>query len=425
MSVNRMIVFIVIVITFAIITASRRIRCSYGMLLSAWVVLGFHYLVAVTNAYFFTTIGADADAKTFHRIGMELAQNGDFSFGIGSRGYKQFLGIVYYIFGPSHLLGQSLSILAFVLSCIVLLKLMRFLGVQRHQGAVLMFFGALPTMVLLGSVTLRESYQVLFFMLAVYYAVKFHMRKSYASVFGVLMAALAMGFFHKGLMLYAVFLVISVTMWRIRPARGLWTISKSRLIALALLLIGLGSVLVFPMIVSGIPGIETMAAIIQGRGLEYVTHYRESSALSRATYGIMLDTSSWVSLALTSIQMFFYYLFVPFPWQVSNLMDLYAAMESWLRLVLIIFSIKTWRAARGEQQRLYGLLLILYFSMAFLWAMGTTNYGTAIRHHMVNYWLIVLMGVPPLMAFVDRLRRGLTMVTDSGYHYPQEIGVLR
>lgn len=50
-------------------------------------------------------------------------------------------------------------------------------------------------------------------------------------------------------------------------------------------------------------------------------------------------------------------------------------------------------------------LLILYFSMSLLWAMGTINYGTAMRHHIVPFWILVVLGAPPKLDRFARLFR--------------------
>ena len=390
--------------------AFRDFRRNGQAVMAYWFVLVLHHAVALINAYWFTVIGAGADAETFHRIGTELVAGGGWSLQVGSKFYEQMLGVVYRIFGPSHLLGQELSILAFALSCVVLLKLIRLLDWNRNPAVTLLFFGGLPTMVLLGSVTLRESFQILFFMLTVYFAIKFHLRRNKASLLGMLLAALAMGLFHKGLMLYAVFLILVAAMWRTRPKRRSWTIPKSRSIGWALALVAIGGVLVSPMLMPEISGLEVVRAVVQGEGLEFLAQYRESMVPARATYGITLDTSSLASLVLTAIPVFIYYLFAPFPWQVHNVVDLYAAFESVLRLVLIVFSVKAWQDAQGPARRICGFYLLLYFSMAFLWALGTNNYGTSIRHHTVHFWIIVVMGVPPL---VDFLKRGIWPVVKS------------
>jgi hypothetical protein len=75
-------------------------------------------------------------------------------------------------------------------------------------------------------------------------------------------------------------------------------------------------------------------------------------------------------------------------------LDAYTAMKSILCFTLIYFSVKHWRKAYGVERRLLGVMLVLFFSMSFMWAMGTTNYGTAIRHHMLSWWILVIAGSP-------------------------------
>jgi len=113
-------------------------------------------------------------------------------------------------------------------------------------------------------------------------------------------------------------------------------------------------------------------------------------------------SSLWTSLAsITSI--YVSYLMAPFLWNVESILDVYAALESLLRFVLICFTIIGWKNARSAQRRALGLILVLFLSMTFLWSIGTTNYGTALRHHMLTWWLVVVGGVPSLMKFLNRL----------------------
>ena len=79
------------------------------------------------------------------------------------------------------------------------------------------------------------------------------------------------------------------------------------------------------------------------------------------------------------------------------MLDIYAVMESVFRMILICFSVSHWRKASGSQKRLLGLMLFLFLSITFLFALGTSNYGTAMRHHMLDWWIIIIVGVPPLI----------------------------
>jgi len=378
----------------------RELRQGLVVLPYTFVIL-LHEVVAVLNAYFFTTLGADKDAYTFHVRAQEIAYSGSFTFQIGSGFYENMLGAVYWLTEPSIFLGEQLSILAFALSTVILLKILSELNISHYRATILMFYGAMPTMVLLGSVTLRESFQVLFFMMTVYYALKIHaqnvMGRNHVSM---LVAAFLMGCFHKGLIVYTFFLVVVLTVYALKPERYLNAVLN--------LVVLLGATFIcfafYSVILElNINGGEVLHSFSAGEVLEFASQYRANAVPSRATYGGGLDMSSlWTSLAsITSI--YVSYLMAPFLWNVESILDVYAALESLLRFVLICFTIIGWKNARSAQRRALGLILVLFLSMTFLWSIGTTNYGTALRHHMLTWWLVVVGGVPSLMKFLNRL----------------------
>jgi len=379
----------------------QELRRSHRLVFSYWFILLLHQVAGICNAFFFTTIGADADANSFNRIGGGLAKLGDFSFAIGSKFYENMLGIVYWVFGSSHFLGEQLSILAFALSCVVLIKILRQLDLLHSQVPILLAFGALPTMVLLGSITMRESFQVLFFMLAVYYGIKMHLQGGMNSSFiGLLLSTVIMGLFHKGLIAYAAFLIVFFMIFTLKPSSHLFRVKTLRLSLF--LMAPLFVVLLLIVVKLQMSGLGALSAISNMEVGEYASNYRAHSVEARATYGVELDTSSFFSFIISALVLYFYYLFAPFPWLIGSVLDIYAAIEAIMRLVLIYFSIKHWYRARGVQRRLFGLMLILFFSMSFLWALGTTNYGTAMRHHLLTWWTLVILGLPPLMKALRR-----------------------
>jgi len=125
----------------------------------------------------------------------------------------------------------------------------------------------------------------------------------------------------------------------------------------------------------------------------------------------MLNTSSVGSLIKTTSLAYIYYLFAPFPWQVKNWLDFYALADSFFRFILILISIFFWYRAEGKKRHIWGLLLVIYFSMTFLWAIGTVNYGTSIRHHLLSNWIIVILGGSGLIEFIVRQFRRIFSFT--------------
>ncbi len=78
-----------------------------------------------------------------------------------------------------------------------------------------------------------------------------------------------------------------------------------------------------------------------------------------------------------------------------------------LRFVLLFFAVSSWRRSSGEVRSCYGFLFIAVLGMELGWALGTANWGTAIRHHVPGYSVIVLLGVPGLILFMRRLHFGM------------------
>jgi len=263
-------------------------------------------------------------------------------------------------------------------------------------------------------------------MLTVYFGIKMA-RKGGINPYliALILSALAAGFFHEALIFYMVFLVVLFLAWTFLPIIRLKNIKKLRLLVWIVIPFFLAGTVV---LLKGIVVLlntnmldlrpatrEIWSQLIDGNWLEAISSHRAGTIYrsGEATYGVYLDLTSSYMMVYSSLKLYVYYLFAPFPWQVDSLTGLYAGTESIMRMILIYFSVKQWRKAYGSQRWLLSLMLTLYFSMTFMWALGTTNYGTAMRHHMLSWWIIVIVGLPPLMARLGIILSGLELRKDS------------
>ena len=399
--------WVLLCFSFFVIILFRDIRNDFRMVFVIWFLLAIHHVIAIINAFIFTVKGAEGDASSFHYMATDWADHGEWLFVVGGEFYVQFLGFLYRVLGPSHFLGEELSVLAFSLSMILFVKLIRLLDLNRHRIALIFLYGAMPSIIIFSSVTLRESWQMLFFIYTVYNGILFRLYGEKKYLLMTLLSCGALGLFHNGLLVYSFFLIPFVLLWPMdeKKRKGMYfSLSKKWLSGLTVSIVVLVSL---PTQFEFRGGAVALTRLFEGTGLDYVEVYRERSTSldARATYNVTLDTSSLSGFATSVGFIMGYYLFSPFPWQVNTVLDLFAAGESLLRLILILFSIRLWRKSSGFQRKVFGFLLILYFTMTILWAAGTTNYGTAIRHHMVNYWIIALIGGSGLSIFVSRVSR--------------------
>lgn len=402
--------WLLILLSFYIVVWFRKKWKDDNLTFALCFILAMHHVIALTNTYLFIIHGADADAARFHRLAVEWAASGKLSVTGGAEFYQQLLGIFYRIFIPSHLFGEELSIIAFLFSCLVLIKLIHLINLKKYQVGLLLIFGLLPTNLVLCSVTLRESYQILFFMLAVYWGFRFHLKPTKRAMIFCVFSAILMGCFHRALIIYMLFLLPVLFLWFPQQVSSSpdsrWRFSRKRFMVIGAILILIIGILIIGVLLE-IRGLEALESVFSGKGLKYAVDYRtrlmfEKSPDARANYDIVLDVSSPISFLKSVWLIYIYYLFAPFSWQITNWLDVYAFAESLLRFVLILFSIISWYRAKGLQRSIWGLLLIIYFSMTLLWSIGTVNYGTSIRHHLLTNWVIVLIGGPGLIEFIAK-----------------------
>ena len=389
-----------IYISFGLLLASRDLRADRRALAACVIMLIIRHGISIINAYYTTVYGADVDAAGFHILAQEIANSSQPSwlaqfgeFEAGAKAYRQFLAFTYMILGDSLLVGQGLSIIAYVLSNITLLKLIDAFGLSKHRVALIILYGILPPSILFTSSTMREAYQMLFFLSSIYWTIKFKRHQSLSSFLILTAAAIGLGLLHNGLVIYAIFLAGYNLFWGL--GISFKYINPRQLVLMAVSIFVIPSLIFAWFTLAGSMG-GASRALVSGDAANYAGTYRERREEGRANYDVKLDTSSPIGFATASPLVFLYYMLAPFPWQVRGGLDAYAILEVYLRLFLIYFAVVAWRQSTGARRDQYQYALIVFLSLEFMWSLGTANWGTAIRHHLVAYGILVVIGGPGL-----------------------------
>ncbi len=403
--------WLLVYFSFVVPLLFTRIRNDRKLLLILLVITASHNAVSIYNAYGSTIFGAGVDAVKFQDLARDLATDKlplwftEFdTLEIGATAYTRFLASFYRLFGISLLLGQSLSVIAYTLSGVVLIYLAGILRF-RFKREMLFLYGLSAPAIIYCSIVMREAWQALFFLLVVYLTIRLRMSPSILRVVLMLLCGLAFGLLHNGLFIYSLLLLGVSIYWGMS---GKWRKAtyKKILIRAAILGVALGGGLIWFYLGGEIGGVSK--AIRTGDAVAYTETYREKGEQdAAANYKVAIDASSPLAFATSSTLSFIYYNFAPFPWQVTRALDAYAALEAILRLVLMAYMFRLWRKARGERRKRYGYLMVCYISLEFLWALGTGNWGTATRHHIVAYGVLILLGAPGLVYSLERVLRRL------------------
>jgi hypothetical protein len=355
--------------------------------------------------------GMGYDVVSFHGSAMTRCVRGEpFSLAVGTEFYKDVLEALYIVTGPSPLAGQALSVLAGAASCLVFVRLLDTLEIGRGRLLLVALFGFLPSAVIFSSVTLRESFELLFFMLGVFLGVRGRLRDQRWLLLASAASFVLMGMFHQILLFFAPGAIAVVLLWPLSRKKS----SRKQLAARAVLA-GAGVALVVAVVVF-IParaGDDYIEMLDRGV-LDALAKYRAAveSSEPRTSFGVDIDISSVPRMLASTGRVYFYYLFSPFPTRVENKEDAYAAAEAALRALLLFGAVFGAVRSRGLMRRLVLLLLAYYLSMSFVWTLGATNYGQAMRHHVLTNWLLFLAGGAGLFNMLGVGRRSVNQLAE-------------
>ncbi len=125
--------------------------------------------------------------------------------------------------------------------------------------------------------------------------------------------------------------------------------------------------------------------------LEAATAYRQAAFEGRADY---LRFGVGDQLTPGSVPLLFgLYEVTPLPWQAETLPDMLALIEAFTRMMLVAMALLALvHAARGGHAKFLQVLLLAggWLVLELIWSVGTSNWGTAARHHVVAFPLLVI-----------------------------------
>lgn len=390
-----------------IVYRDRLIRGDRVLLLITLASIVAHGSVAVIDALWWPLPVLQPDPMTFFAAASRIATDREFRIGIDYVFYQDVLALFQIVGGNSRLLGNSLSVLLFACSCLVYVRLVDILDLSRHRYALMLGFGMLPSAVLLRSMTLRESWELCLFLVGIYCTFSMARGRGGWKMFALLVLSITMlTLFHKALVLYSVVLVPMLYIFIVRE-RGLRPLAPPRWLPLAAVLVMATGI--FYVVVTTDSGWMVVRRVAEGDLLEQIRDYREDVdriGSPRTAFNVAFDTSSFAAAVRSGMAIYGLYLFAA-PGRVgTNAMDVYALFEGMLRIVFLTASIMTLVLRSPPVPRRYAvLLMVIYVSLTFLWAVGTTNYGQAIRHHLLTNWIILLLGFPVLWSAWRRVRK--------------------
>ncbi|MBN8442868.1 MAG: hypothetical protein J0M28_14385 [Thauera sp.] len=375
-----------------IYVAAYRHRWLLAPLWLAWLL---RVGLATVHRYIFALPQGGADAKVFDRTGLLWAEHGCFGFfehfdPSSSYVYSSILATLYSCFGYSPLGAQFLnSALGVVAVALLACATYRLWGVSSAIRAAFVL-AAFPSLLVYSAVTLREAFILVLFCAAIYAVVRHGQRKGSTWIFWAVVFMSSAALFHGGMAFGIVGLFLAIAFHAINDSRG----NEQARAFKKLLVVGLCALAValtyFFLDSIFIPKVGNLAAL----DIELVGSVVESRAEGGAAYLSGLAVSSPIDLVWQAPLRIAYLLFAPFPWNVSSPSHLFGLLDGMIYLFLTIVLFRHRKILLREKSA--GLILAILFSLAFVFAFGTSNFGTGMRHRAKFYVALVVLVAPML-----------------------------
>ena len=365
---------LVFVLTFHTILAYLIKWLRYPLLIGVFLRIAFvlidHFVMRLPDH--------GSDALSFHLQAISWSQNGFVAMlsnfpGPTTYFYAWVLAFFYSILEPSVLLAQAISVFLggwiIVLSAVLAKKVAGRNVAVRSAWLVALF----PTLILYSSIPLREPFLVLFFLIAVYGAVSWSKYNSKLGVliafFGFFMATFFHGAFAIGALGFLGLLIYksikqSINGFQNRKLRS-GSIVISAVAPLMLMAFIIGGV--------AIPKLGSVFDALDANRIIAIVNY---SARDGAAYPSWTQPNTPVELLIKSPIRVVYFLFSPFPWDVSKPQHLIGLLDGFFYLVIFFLILRKWRDLSPEAKFL--LLIAGPIILAFALAIG--NFGTGVRH---------------------------------------------
>ena len=134
-----------------------------------------------------------------------------------------------------------------------------------------------------------------------------------------------------------------------------------------------------------------------------IYHQTANASGASTQYDAALEFTTWGRMLFVFAYSYIFYMGWPVTGDYAELSTWVIMLEAVFRLLGVIAMLLL---ARKNKQWYW--LIILYVSLTFLWNIGTSNHGQALRHHMMTEWILIL-------ALLSYLQNRFSLLLDADF----------
>ena len=327
--------------------------------------------------------GMRAVAYAFQPIGDVLA-----SMPTGAYIYSWLISFLYRVFGESPMMIRAINALMSSVAILFAYDLMQRLSDRSSARLAAAFLALFPSLLRFSaSFASRESLFVFLILLVVRELYAFYSEGRVPALILATFAFILGCIVHTAFFMLGILFIYAILKGTVASRNAWWIARMIGMTALA--------AIVLLLMANGI-GTEKFYLDQGGLSLEKLNWISESSAMGRASYLKGFTSNRPILFLLLIPVRVAYFLFAPFVWMVRTKADALGLFDALLYLFVMILLVGNLldilrRSAKTANDRFILCLAFVVLLMVVALAIGTSNYGTALRHRAKLICILVLM----------------------------------
>lgn len=350
-----------------------------------------HFIVSLPDT--------SADAKSFEYMAWSIAQNGfvnllDYYPGFRYDFFNWFLAIPYSLFGRSVLMIKSIGLMFGIGSIFLSWKIATIIWDKRTAQKVAWAVTLFPSLILYSVILMREVYICFFVLVAAYGLIKWIKTNRLKYFFLTLVGFTCASFFNGAMMVGAAIFLTIVFFNNLKKAIISILNNKINLKVTYTLSFIVISIVYIYLAEVNLPKLGVLKefnsklifvkSIVSVRGEAAYPEWTKVRSIGELIYKTPIRAT--------------YFIFSPFPWDITKMSHLLGFFDSLLYMYLV-FLIFSNREVIWKDPALRAILIILV-CYVLVFGLGVGNFGTGIRHRAKITVLFILLASPLLKRLV-------------------------
>lgn len=355
-------IYLIILINLLILLFLILKNYNWGLI----IVLIFHwllyFLVLLFHKYINVLPGSGNDDIRFEQLSLgyyyHIAFGTEINVFQSSTAYSKLLAFFYYLGSPHELLPGILNITIHTIVLILLYKICILVFKNKKVGLLsIILFTIYPLTLVNTVISLREIYIILFILLFTFSILKYHQKRNWLYILLSILSICCGSIFHVGIIGLILFLAVY------------FLIFSKQQFSFKILIFILLIILFFAFIITTE---NTKVQSILNDDDKTISE-QNITPTSRADY-IMPGESDGI---VKNIKQELFFVLKPLPWEIRTISDVVGLTNLLFIWISIFLGIKLYVKSKNENILIILLIVVISY---FVFALGTYNYGSALRH---------------------------------------------